>query len=316
MDYPPNDRSGLKGPSAKTLETKPFHLSELVHFPFYGGTSQFNQFLTFQGYNEAAGRLALVNLPNVVELPKNNLIKLFTTETGAVWGVKSQPSGFSLQQLVNGSWIEAGAIAEMNYYQTIRATEQEIWFTTNKGITIWDIKQKKISKIIGINLSRVFTENFSIESANNELLIYQNQALETPVQRFSVPTYVSVQKGISNDIWGAFEDQNRHLWFVVKDALWDGILFKFDGKTLKKLSTIPVGSFDSNRSVSHYNLDKGGNLWVQIDGINYIYTQAGKWFIPQFDSLENTLFASTVFTNKQGDLLIASTQKLFSLTLQ
>ncbi|RRB07676.1 hypothetical protein [Larkinella rosea] len=311
-DYPPNDRTKLKGPSDKTLETQIVRLTELVTYPFYGSTFQTNQQLLLFGHNEAAGRLALIASSGVSELPKSALSDVFVTPSGTIWGVKYLNDGFMIRQLINGKWEDQGTIDGLNYYKTVRITDQEIWFTTSKGLVSWDINLKKVNQLTGIDRSRVFTEHFSVESVENELTIFQNQNLKNPIVRLKIKS-LGIKKGISNEIWGVFEDKNQHVWFVVKDADWDGILFKFDGKNLTKLTTIPVGNFDSGRSVDQYNLNKTGNLWVRIDGINYIYRQDGQWILPQFDLLKNTLYAGTVFTNTQGNLVIASFQKLYSI---
>ncbi|GAB3330583.1 hypothetical protein GCM10027299_35480 [Larkinella ripae] len=313
VDYPPLDRSQLKGPDAKTLKIKTFYLSETLSFPFEGSVSQFNQQFLLVGHNEAAGRLALLNPPDLRELPTYPLNAMFVTPSGSVWGITLANQNFTLCRLTNGSWVDEGTISENYYYQTVRVTDEEIWFMTLKGLAIWDINQKKIRQQIPVDRSRLFTETFSVESADKELLIFRNQDLLEPVARFPLTDVLAVRTGISNDIWGVFEDKNRHLWLVVKDAHWDGILLKFEGNQLNKLTTIPVGNYDSGRGVSQVNLDKTGNLWVKVDGINYLYTSTGQWLIPQFDLLENTQYAGSVFTDSQGNLVVASPQKCFSL---
>ena len=314
IDYPPHDSSKLKGPPAKSLETRTFQLAEAVTYPFYGTLLHFNQQFLLFGHNEAAGRLATLTASIVTELPKSDLTSLFSTPSGSIWGIKSRNETFLLRHLVNGSWVEVATI-DGTHYQTVRVTEQELWFTTSRGLIIWNRMQNKISQRIGIDRSRVFTNTFSVESVGDELKVYANQDLETPISRFPLPAYLTVRKGISNAIWGVFEDKNQHLWLVVKDANWDGVLLKFDGKNLTNITTIPVGDYDSGRSASNFNQDKTGNLWVQIDGVNYVYTQEGKWILPRFNAIENTLYAGTVFTDAQGNPVIATYQKLFSITL-
>ena len=71
IDYPPIDHTQLKGPSAKSLETRIFRLSELVTYPFYGSTLQVNQQFLLFGENEAAGRLAQITPSGVSELSKS-----------------------------------------------------------------------------------------------------------------------------------------------------------------------------------------------------------------------------------------------------
>ena len=314
IDYPPLDSSKLKGPPAKSLETRTFQLAERVTYPFYGSLLHSNQQFLLFGHNEAAGRLANLTASTVTELPKSDLTSLFSTPSGSIWGIKSRNETFLLRHLVNGNWVEEATIDGI-HYQTVRVTEQELWFTSSRGLIIWNSVQKKTSQRIGIDRSRVFTHTFSVESVGNELSVYANLDLKTPISRFPLPAYLTVRKGISNAIWGVFEDKNQHLWLVVKDANWDGVLLKFDGKNLANVTTIPVADYDSGRSASHFNQDKTGNLWVQIDGVNYVYTQDGKWILPQFDLIENTLYAGTVFTDAQGNPVIATYQKLFSITI-
>ncbi|GAB3257433.1 hypothetical protein GCM10027347_19910 [Larkinella harenae] len=311
-DSPPSDRSQLKGPDAQTLERKTVQLTELLAYPFYGGSVQFNQQLLLQGYNDDAGRLAVLNPAGIRELPKNTFTHLFATPSGITWGAKVLTNAFSLHQLNNGRWIEEGLL-KGNLYQTVRVTDQQIWLMTSKSLLIWDIKQKKVSQQLDLDPSRRFTDNFSLEIVKGELRIYRNQTLTTAIARFSLASLLTVRAGISNAIWNAFEDPNGGLWLVVKDANWDGILFRYDGQNLTKLTTIPVGQHDSGRGVSHCIFDKHGNLWMSVDRVNYVYTKEGKWLLPEFDLLKNTPHGSSVFTDSKGNLIVASYPKLFSM---
>ncbi|RIV17576.1 hypothetical protein DYU11_31530 [Fibrisoma montanum] len=176
---------------------------------------------------------------------------------------------------------------------------------------VWDVPQKTVKQIITAERARFLTKNYSIGLDGENITVFDNQA-QNLLASWELRDYVSIKKGISNDIWGAFEDDQRNLWMVVKDGNWDGVLLKYDGSTLRKLSLIPVGYYDSGRYVSNFNTDNKGNLWLNVDGTNYIYTKAGQWILPQFGSIKNN-YQPRVFSDGQGNLTLTESSALYSI---
>ncbi|WP_147368091.1 hypothetical protein [Fibrisoma montanum] len=311
IDYPPSS-SKLKGPKQADLATQPFTLTKIVDFPFRSSVRQFGSRYLLSGYAGQEARYALVEAGSITEIASKPLRELFLNQAGGIWGITVNGTQETVSQFVNGRWQDYAVLLDDGYfYGVVDIKPTEFRFATSKGTMVWDVPQKTVKQIITAERARFLTKNYSIGLDGENITVFDNQA-QNLLASWELRDYVSIKKGISNDIWGAFEDDQRNLWMVVKDGNWDGVLLKYDGSTLRKLSLIPVGYYDSGRYVSNFNTDNKGNLWLNVDGTNYIYTKAGQWILPQFGSIKNN-YQPRVFSDGQGNLTLTESSALYSI---
>jgi ligand-binding sensor domain-containing protein len=199
------------------------------------------------------------------------------------------------------------------HYGTLRASPTELWFATSTGLVMYDVQQKKIRRQVATSRGQVFLTDYSLAVNDRILTIYDPEGT-TAIRSFDLTTYIDTKKGIGHAIWGAYQDAQKTIWLVVKDSNWDGVLLRFDAKGLQKMDLIPHDYFDSGRSVRIQAVDKKGNLWVQVDSENYIYTPDGKWVIPNLPTQAGTRSAQ-VLLNASGNLLAADGKKLYAVHL-
>lgn len=313
-DYPPRS-SYLKGPRADTLETQSFALTQTHSFQYPGQVDQYGSRYLLRGYNGNGNRLSVINAGttiDVVHTESEAFSEFFLDEAGGLWGITRQQQQNTIRHYQNGQWMEYAILSGIgNFYRVVKAEPNEFRFHTSTGLVVWDVQQKVVKQTIPSERARFLTKNYSIGSNAQTLTLYNSDATRQ-LASWPLNQYVSVKKGISNDIWAASEDTNGHLWLVMKDSNWDGVLMKYDGQSLRKLSMIPVGYYDSGRSVNRLTLDKAGNLWVEVDYANYLYTTSGKWVRPLFDSVDKDRWAP-VFSDDRSELTLATDKGLYRI---
>lgn len=311
-DYPPR-RSYLKGPDADQLSTKPFTLTQTIAFPYTGQVAKFGPRYLLRGISGHEGQSAIIDSGNLTDLPSSPSFDTFIDQSGGIWNATVRNAQTLISQYKSGQWIEYATLSGIgNFYRVVKAEPTEFRFYTSTGLVVWDVQQKVVKQTIPGERARFQTKNYSIGSDGRTLTLYDSEATRQ-LASWPLNQYVSVRKGISNDIWAAFEDKSRNVWFVVKDGNWDGVLLKYDGQTLRKLSLVPVGTYDSGRSVSGLTLDKAGNLWLSVDNVNYIYTTTGQWLRPQFDLINQDQYYQPIFSDDQGELTLADERGLYRI---
>ncbi|OZI06922.1 hypothetical protein BWI93_17460 [Siphonobacter sp. BAB-5385] len=308
-DYPPSPTK-LNGPKARTLASKPIALKEIDTLSLTGTRA-----LIITPYAlmlSDSVTYALRRFPQSTQPAKQPLEALFSDDAGTIWAIDMDATvGYSLHRYTGGAWVKEGNLpfdVKLYLNEVVKATAEEHWFRTNKGLVIWDVKEQK-GHLVEETSERLFTKNFSLKSDNQQLQIYSNTNLSQPVAEYDLSQFLYTRKGIKNSLFGVFEDANRTLWLVVKDGRWDGVLMKFNGQTLEKLALIPVSNYDSGRSVTDFVLDAKGNLWMNVDGVPYYYSTYGQWIYPQ---MEQSL---RIFNDTEGNLVGIKPGKVYRLEI-
>ncbi|WP_420150092.1 hypothetical protein [Spirosoma sp.] len=314
IDYPPSP-SYLKGPRADTLNTRSFALTQTHSFQYPGQVSQYGSRYLLRGYNGNGNRLSVITAGTMLDVAHTEpeaFSEFFLDEGGGLWGLTRQQQQNTIRQYQSGQWMEYATLSGIgNFYSVIKAEPNEFRFYTSTGLVVWDVQQKVVKQTIPNERARFLTKNYSIGSNGQTLTLYDSDATRQ-LASWPLDQYVSVKKGISNDIWAASEDKNGHLWLVIKNSNWDGVLLKYDSQSLRKLSMIPVGYYDSGRSVNGLTLDKAGNLWVEVDHTNYLYTTSGKWVRPLFDSVDKDRW-TPIFSDDRSELTLATEKGLYRI---
>lgn len=315
VDFPPADKSLLKGPVAQTLPSTDFALTELATFPFQGELSRSNTHYLLSRYAGQDTEFARILPDSSVMLGAKVLTEVFLDSAGTAWGIEYiADQQYSLFRSEKGIWTPYATLPSMGYrYRTVRASPTEFWFITSVGLIIYDVQQKKIRQQITTSRGQVFLPDYSIAVNDRTLTIY-NPDGRTAINSFNLKTYIDTKKGIDHTIWGAYQDAQKAIWLVVKDRHWDGVLLRFDAKGLQKIDLIPHDYFDSGRSAHIQAFDKKGNLWVQVDYENYVYTADGKWVTPTFPASTGSRPMQVLF-DASGNLLAADSKKLYTVNL-
>lgn len=309
IDYPPNNPAVLKGPQQKKLLIQPFTLTPTTNFPFSGQLSRYGSHYVLNAYN-GSRKVAVLRSGTVLELPEQSPPTVFTDQTGTIWGFTQKDKQAILSRFENNSWSAYATIDNgSNYYGLTKIDPDAFYIFSTNGTIVWDIQQKVVKQTLTKENSRVITKNFLIGSDDQSFAI-RNKRNQDLVVSWKFSDYVTTKQGISNTVWGAFEDAQQNVWIVLKDSNWDGVLLKYDGHRLQRLSLIPVGTYDSGRSVSGFFLDKDQNLWMTIDSVKYIYSSAGEWLLPGFDLVKND-YGLQVFVNEQGRLSVSDDQRFY-----
>ncbi len=312
IDYPPSP-SFLQGPRADTLPTQSFTLTKTIMFPYDGQVSKFGPRYLLRGINGHENRNSVIDSGVITDLPPAQSFDTFIDQSGGIWNVTVNGTKSTVSQFKNGQWTEYATLPDIGYFHRIAWAEPtEFRFLTSTGLVVWDVQRKVVKQTISTERARFLTKNFSIGSDGQTLTLYDSTAARL-LASWPLREYVFAKKGISNDVWGAFEDNQRNLWLVVKDGNWDGVLLKYDGQTLRKLALIPIDYYDSGRSANHMKLDKASNLWIAVDNVNYIYTTTGRWLRPQFDLIDRDQYYQPVFSDSQGELTLATDKGLFRM---
>jgi hypothetical protein len=317
VDYPPSDKSLLKGPAAGTLPSTDFALTALATLPFPGELRRSNTHYLLSYYQGLTMQFARV-LPDSnssVLLGEKSLTDVFIDSAGTAWGIAynaNQP--YSLFRSEQGTWTPYATLPPMGFhYETLGASPTEFRFATSTGLIIYDVQQKKIRRQITTSKGQIFLADYSL-AVNGRTLTLYNADGTTALNSIDLTPYIDTKKGISNALWGAYQDAQKRIWLVVKDGDWDGVLLRLDAKGLQKLALIPYDTFDSGRSARLSAVDKKGNLWVQVDDKYYVYTAAGQWVLPSFAASANNRSVQ-VLQDAAHNLLVADGKKLYAINL-
>lgn len=317
IDYPPADRSLLKGPAAQTLSSANFTLTERATFPFPGELRRSNSHYLLSNYQALTMQFAriLPDSASSILLGTKSLTEVFLDSAGTAWGIAyTANQQYSLFRSENDTWTPYATLPAMGYhYQTLRASPTEFRFATSTGLIIYDVQQKTIRRQITTAKGQVFLTDYSLAVNDRTLTIYRADGT-TALKSVDLTQYINAKKGISHALWGACQDAQQAIWLVVKDGNWDGVLLRFDAKGLQKLALIPYDTFDSGRSAHLSAVDKKGNLWVQVDSEYYVYTADGRWVIPSFPASVDKRYVQ-VLPDAAGNLLVADGKKLYALQL-
>lgn len=305
-DYPPSPTK-LNGPKARTLASKSIPLKEVDTLSSNAASA-----LIISPYALMLSDSVTYALGRFPQLTNQPLEVLFSDDEGNLWAVdKDGALGYGVHRYSGGTWVKEGnfsADVKFRFNELVKATAQEHWFQTTKGLVIWDVKLQK-GRLVEETTERLFTQNFSLKSDNQQLQIYSHTNLSQPVAEYDLSQFLYTRKGIKNSLFGVFEDDTRTLWLVVKDGRWDGVLMKFNGQTLEKLTLIPVSDYDSGRSVSDFVQDAKGNLWMNVDGVRYYYSIYGQWIYPR---MEQSL---RIFNDTEGNLVGIKPGKVYRLEI-
>jgi hypothetical protein len=266
----------------------------------------------YEGLNMEFARI----LPDSsVMLGAKILTEAFIDSAGTAWGIEyTANQQYSLFRSEKGIWTPYATLPSMgHHYKTLRASPTEFWFVTSVGTIVYDVQQKKIRRQIATSRGQVFLTDYSLAVNDRTLTIYNSDGTAA-ISSFDLTTCIDTKKGIDHTIWGAYQDAQKAVWLVVKDRNWDGVLLRFDAKGLQKLDLIPHDYFDSGRSARLQGFDKKGNLWLQVDYENYIYTANGKWVSPAFPASPGSRPMQVLF-DASGNLLAADSKKLYTVNL-
>ncbi len=307
-DYPPNDRSVLQGPRLGTLPEQLFTLQQTATLPFQGGLTQFGNRYLLEGYQTTPGipfRQAVIGRGQATELPSRRFTSTFLDPQGNVWGLSIRENAMdTLYQFRNGSWERYSLLTLERYYAYLRDIRNEQFaFDTNEGVVLWNVPQKARKAVLSKQKARFFTNTYQIGYEDRTVLI-QNRTTQQVLHR--LPT--------GYDMWEVFEDTQQRLWFVVRDKNWDGLLYQYDGKSSRLLTTLPVGSFDSGRNIWHSSVDKNGNFWISVDDYYSVYMASGKWVKPIFSTPYDKVRLTRVFIDDQQKLVATDSKSLFTIT--
>lgn len=283
IDTPPHNGEGLAGPNIKTLDRKSFQANFVLNLPFDGTIHESNGWYLLSGYNENQDRHALISLSRTEELPTLHTFCLSADSTGKVWAIRFTGTPENpLCELTPKGWVTHTMLAKEGLLGIVKVTESRLWLSTRRGIIVWNTQTKQIEQRADLpSFSRYFPSLRAVSLVDGALVVYKNVINSADVDRFALDNLVSSSKRRKARIWAAYEDPHGIIWIVAGDANWDGVLLRYDGQRLKRVSIVPYHYLDSGRSVSGLILDKSGNLWINVDSYTYIYLKEGKWAVPQ-----------------------------------
>lgn len=308
FDYPPSDRSVLKGPRQETLPEQVVSVQRTTPLPFAGYAKQFANRYLLEGYDVSTKqvRRAILENETITELPARQFSDTFLDTQGNAWGLAIALSAAdTLYRLQNNQWSLYSLLSTEKYYgYVLDARNNQFMIDTNEGVVVRDVSTKKRHQLLPKEKARVFTNTYMVGFADRSVLI-QDRATQQLLH--------TVQAGYT--LWNAYEDEQKRLWFVVRDKNWDGLLYRYDGKTSELLSTVPVGYFDSGRSVGHSVVDKAGNFWLNVDGYYTVYTSAGNWVKPIFPTSQSASNLARVFVDGQQNLIATDSKHLYTISL-
>ena len=305
-DYPPSDRSVLKGPRLETLPEQSVSIQRTIQLPFEAYVKQYGTRYLLEGYTISQPRLAVIENETITELPARRFSDKFLDLRGNAWGLAIAPTAAdTLYRVQNNQWSQYSLLLTEKYYgYVIDARDDQFVLDTNEGVVVWDIPTKKRKSLLTKEKARVFTSTYMVGFDGRSVLIQDRntqQLLHT------------VQAGYT--LWDAYEDAQQRLWFVVRDKNWDGLLYRYDGKTSQLLTTVPVGYFDSGRSIGQSSVDGAGNFWIRIDGYYAVYTSTGKWIKPTLPNPHEKANLARVFIDEQQNVIATDSKHLFTVGL-
>lgn len=308
IDHPPSDRSKLKGPKLETIPERSVSVQRTTPLPFEGSVRQFANRYLLEGYIVSTKnvRRAILDNETLVELPPRQFNDTFLDTQGNAWGLAIAPTAVdTLYRFQNNQWSLYSLLSTETYYgYVLDARANQLAIDTNEGVVVWDIPTKKRDRLLPKEKARVFTDTYMVGFDGRSVLIQdQNtqQLLHTVVAGYT--------------LWSAYEDAQHQLWFVVRDKNWDGLLYRYNGKSSELLSTVPVGHYDSGRSVGQSVVDKAGNFWISVDGYYTVYTSAGTWVKPTLPARQDASNLARVFVDGQQNLVATDSKNLYTISL-
>lgn len=308
FDYPPSDRSILTGPRLETLPEQVVSVQRTTPLPFAGYAKQFSNRYMLEGVDVSTkqSRRAVIENETVTELPARQFTDTFLDTQGNAWGLAIALSAAdTLYRFQNNQWSLYSLLSTEKYYgYVLDASTDQFMIDTNEGVVAWDVSTKKRQRLLPKEKARVFTDTYMVGFADHSVLI-QDRNTEQLLH--------AVQAGYT--LWNAYEDKQNRLWFVVRDKNWDGLLYRYDGKTSQLLATVPVGYFDSGRSVGQSIVDKAGNFWLNVDGHYTVFTPAGKWIKPILPAPQDKNNLARVFIDDQQNVIATDSKHLFTISL-
>lgn len=306
VNLPPKNRSVLKGPLLETLPEQSVSVLQTRQLPFSGNVKQFGARYLLEGYNTPPARLAVIDNETITDLPVRRFGETFLDTQGNAWRLATaQNAADTLYQLQGSQWSRYSLLTSENYYgYVVNIRDNEFVLDSHEGIVIWDVSAKVRKALVAKNKAWKFTPTFMIGFDGGTVLIHDRN---TQQLLHAIPAGYS--------LWDAHEDAQQRLWVVVRDKNWDGLLYRYDGKTSQFLTTVPVGHYDSGRAVGQSIVDKAGNFWIQVEGHYVAYTPMGRWIKPLLPVPQDNSNLAHMFVDDQRNLITTDSKRLFTIRL-